>query len=315
MNGAGGTPQKPKALFDASKVALFAPSSPAQPKDILAGLAELRRLGLAATDYEARASVEYFAGSAEERRREFAAAMKDDGVAGLVALRGGYGANYLLESEAGIPLAKAKCVVGFSDITSLQIYLWQRRGWVTIHGPMVAAGLNRGAGAPYGYDEASFLRAIRETTTGWQIDLHGEALAAGEAEGRLLGGCMTLLEATMGTAWELDTRGAILVLEDRAMKPYQVDRVLMHLKQSGKFAGVTGIVLGEFPECEPPVAGSPTVRDVCARILGTLGVPIVFGVPVGHTPRPMLTLPLGVKARLSAKGEGRLEILEPAVTA
>jgi muramoyltetrapeptide carboxypeptidase len=315
MSDAGRTPQKPKALPAGAKVALFAPSSPAKPKEVLAGIAELRRLGLAAADYQAQASVDYFAASAEQRRREFSAAIEDQGSAGLVALRGGYGANYLLDPDPGIPLTTAKCVVGFSDITTLQIYLWQRRGWVTIHGPMVAAGLNFGAGVSHGYDEASFLRAIRETTSGWQIDLRGEVLAAGEAAGRLLGGCMTLLEATLGTAWELDTRGAILVLEDRAMKPYQVDRVLMHLKQSGKLEGVAGIVLGEFPESQPPAAGSPTVRDVCARILGTLGVPVVFRAPVGHTTRPMLTLPLGVQARLSARGEGRLEILEPAVTA
>jgi muramoyltetrapeptide carboxypeptidase len=87
----------------------------------------------------------------------------------------------------------------------------------------------------------------------------------------------------------------------------------MHLKQAGKLGRVRGIVLGEFPECEPPVAGSPTVEDVCARILPPLGVPIVFGAPVGHTPRPMLTIPLGVRARLRANGEGMLEILEPAV--
>ena len=98
------------------------------------------------------------------------------------------------------------------------------------------------------------------------------------------------------------------------MKPYQVDRVLMHFKQAGKFDGVAGIVLGEFPECEPPVPGSPTVRDVCTRILGPLGIPVIFGAPVGHAPRPMLTFPLGVKARLNADGEGLLEILEPAVT-
>ena len=125
---------------------------------------------------------------------------------------------------------------------------------------------------------------------------------------------MTLVEATIGTPWELDTRDAILVLEDRAMKPYQIDRVLMHFKQAGRLKEVRGIVLGDFPECEPPVAGSPTVRDVCARILGDLRVPIVFGAPIGHTLRPMLTLPLGVQARLRAEGEGVLEILEPAVT-
>jgi muramoyltetrapeptide carboxypeptidase len=112
----------------------------------------------------------------------------------------------------------------------------------------------------------------------------------------------------------LDTSGAILILEDRGMKPYQIDRVLMHFKQAGKLEGVKGIVLGDFPDCEPPVAGSPTVRDVCARILGPLGLPVVFGAPIGHTLRPMLTIPLGVNARLNAEGDGSLEILEAAVT-
>ena len=97
------------------------------------------------------------------------------------------------------------------------------------------------------------------------------------------------------------------------MRPYQVDRALMHLKQGGKFDGVKGIVLGEFPDGEPSVSGSPPVHDVCERILRPLGVPIVFGAAVGHTQRAMLTLPLGVRARLRADGEGRLEILEAAV--
>jgi muramoyltetrapeptide carboxypeptidase len=113
----------------------------------------------------------------------------------------------------------------------------------------------------------------------------------------------------------LETKDSILVLEDRAMKPYQVDRVLMHLKQAGKFQGVRGIVLGDFPEREPIAPGVPSVREVCARILRPLGIPIVFGAPVGHTSRPMLTLPLGIKARLDADGEGTLEYLEAAVVA
>ena len=99
------------------------------------------------------------------------------------------------------------------------------------------------------------------------------------------------------------------------MKPWQVDRALMHLLQAGKFKAVRGMVLGDFPECEAPVAGSPTVRDVCHRILSALEVPVVFGAPVGHTMRAMLTVPLGVDGKLIARGEGMLEILEPAVTA
>ncbi len=145
--------------------------------------------------------------------------------------------------------------------------------------------------------------------------LKGEPVLAGQSMGRVLGGCLTLLEATIGTPWELDTKDSILVLEDRAMRPYQVDRVLMHLKQAGKLEGVRGFVMGDFPDSEPAVAGAPTVKEVCARILRPLGVPIVFGAPIGHTMRPMLTIPLGIKARLDAEGEGTLEFLESAVVA
>jgi muramoyltetrapeptide carboxypeptidase len=258
---------------------------------------------------------EYFAGSTEERREGFLQAIAARDVDGLIGLRGGYGSNYLLDDDLAKELGEPKVVIGFSDLTSLQIYLWQKCGWVSIHGPMAAAGLAAGAGVPGGYDEHSFLAAVGKKDAGWTIPLKGESLIGGESEGTLLGGCLTLVETTLGTPWELDTRGAILILEDRGMKPWQVDRAFMHLKQAGKLIGIRGIVLGEFPESEPPVAGSPTVRDVCARILGPLGVPIVFAAPVGHTPRAMLTIPLGAKARLISKGEGKLEILEPAVVA
>jgi muramoyltetrapeptide carboxypeptidase len=282
---------------------------------MIAGLTELKRHAFQVVANQDSKAEGFFAGSSLDRVNGFLAAVNSDQVDGLVALRGGYGSNYLLDFELEKSLASPKCVIGFSDITSLHIYLWQRCGWVTFYGPMLAAGLNSGPGLPKGYDENSLLQAIRRTEAGWKLRLRGEPMLAGEAVGRVLGGCMAMLEATIGTPWELDTKDSILVLEDRAMKPYQVDRVLMHLKQTGKFEGVRGIVLGEFPESEPTVAGSATVRDVCARILRPLGVPLIFGSPVGHTPRPMLTVPLGIEARLDAEGEVTLEFLEPAVLA
>jgi len=308
-------PRKPKALAAGSRIGVFAPASPAAAVDMIAGLTELKRHGFQVVANQDSKAEGFFAGSSLDRVNGFLATVNSDQVDGLVALRGGYGSNYLLDFELEKSLASPKCVIGFSDITSLHIYLWQRCGWVTFYGPMLAAGLNSGPGLPKGYDENSLLQAIRRTEAGWKLRLRGEPMLAGEAVGRVLGGCMTMLEATIGTPWELDTKDSILVLEDRAMKPYQVDRVLMHLKQTGKFEGVRGIVLGEFPECQPSVAGSPTVRDVCARILRPLGVPLVFCAPVGHTPRPMLTVPLGIEARLDAEGEGTLEFLEPAVVA
>jgi muramoyltetrapeptide carboxypeptidase len=315
MNGSNGAARKPKALASGSRLGVFAPASPAQPVDMIAGLTELKRLGYQVVANQDSKAEGYFAGSALERVGGFQAAMNSDQVDGLVALRGGYGSNYLLDYKLEKSLPSPKCIVGFSDLTSLQIYLWQTCRWVSFYGPMVAAWLNSGAGVAKGYDENSLLQAVRKTEAGWKLRLHGQPMLTGKATGRVLGGCMTLLEATIGTPWELDTKNSILILEDRAMKPYQVDRVLKHLKQSGKLEGVRAIVLGEFPESEPSVAGAPTVRDVCARILRPLGVPLVFGVPVGHTTRPMLTVPLGIEARLDAEDEGTLEFLESAVVA
>jgi len=306
--------RKPKPLERGARVAVFAPASPGSEAKATAGVAELRRLGFAAELPAAERPEGYFAASAEARRAEFLRLIDDSSVDGLIGLRGGYGANYLLDASLASAVGEPKAVIGFSDLTSLQIFLWQQSRWVTFYGPMVAAGFDAGAGAAGGYDEKSLRLSISEAGQGWKTSLQGEVLARGNEEGRVLGGAMTLVEATFGTPWELDTRGAILILEDRAMKPYQVDRVLMHFKQAGKLDGVKGIVLGDFPECEPPVAGSPTVRDVCARILGPLGVPVVFGAPIGHTRRPMLTIPLGVSARLHAQADGTLEILEAAVT-
>lgn len=315
MTGNNGIPQKPKALAAGARLGVFAPASPAESVEMIAGLAELKRHGFQVVANPDTKAEGYFAGPPLDRANGFLGTLNSAEVDGLVALRGGYGSNYLLEFELEKSLDNPKCVVGFSDLTTLQIFLWQRRNWVTFYGPMVAAGLNAGPGGRKGYDESSFLQAVGRTEGGWKLRLRGEAVLAGQSLGRVLGGCLTLLEATIGTPWELDTKDSILVLEDRAMKPYQVDRVLMHLKQAGKFAGVHGIVLGDFPESEPAVAGAPTVREVCARILRPLGVPIVFGAPVGHTVRPLLTIPLGIKARLDADGEGTLEFLESAVVA
>ena len=315
MNGSNGAPRNPKALAAGSRLGVFAPASAADSVAMIAGLAELKRHGFQVVANQDSKAEGYFAGASLERTNGFLGPLNSDQVDGLVALRGGYGSNYLLEFELEKSLANLKCVIGFSDLTTLQIFLWQRCSWVTFYGPMVAAGLNAGPDARKGYEESSFLQAVGRTEGGWKLRLRGQAVLAGQSMGRVLGGCMTLLEATIGTPWELDTKDSILVLEDRAMKPYQVDRVLMHLKQAGKFEGVRGIVLGDFPESEPAVAGGPTVREVCARILRPLGVPVVFGAPVGHTMRPMLTIPLGIRARLDADAEGTLEFLEPAVVA
>lgn len=308
------SPRKPRALVSGAQIRAVSPASPAEAEPIARGLAELIRLGYAPVVSEERAPTgDYFAGLTKDRTKELAAALTDKKSSAVVATRGGYGSTYLLDEKSIRGLTAPRILLGYSDISSLHIYFWQKRRWVTFYGPMVASGFSAGAARPDGYDEVSFSTAVTQTRGSWTVDLAGESLRSGDAKGTLLGGCMTMVESSLGTPWELDTRGAILVLEDRGMKPYQVDRVLTHLRQAGKFAGIRGIVLGEFPESAPSVEGSPSVRDVARRILGDLRIPIVWGACVGHTPRPMLTLPLGVRAHLRAGRTTTLEILEPAV--
>jgi muramoyltetrapeptide carboxypeptidase len=305
-------PLKPPALHPGDSVRVISLASPVEDDRVQKGCDELVRLGFAPTINRESVLAQdgFFAGSGTSRVDALKEALSEAGTRAVICTRGGYGSNYLLEGLS-VPLKSPKVFIGFSDLTSLQIFLWQKFRWVTLCGPMVAAGFDKGAGAPEGYDRESFVQAVIETKRGWAMDLKSESLLPGTAEGTLLGGCLTLVETSLGTPWELDTSGAILILEDRGMKPWQVDRALMHLKQAGKFRAITAVILGEFPESVGP-AGSETVKDVARRILEPLGVPVAWGAAVGHTSRPMLTLPIGIRARLSTEGTGRLEILEPA---
>lgn len=305
---------KPPALKARSRIGIVAPASPVEASRLRRAAAEFGRLG-----FDWRYSSEtvrrdgYFAGPVHVRLEELEAALVNLDDAAVCCARGGYGSAYLVERLDPKVLRTPKILLGFSDITALHIFLWQKLGWVTFYGPMAGAGFDAGAGAPGGYDAESFRRATTETRTGWSVPLKGQTLVAGEAEGILLGGCLTLVEDSLGTPWELDTTDAILLLEDRGMRSYQVDRSLLHLKQAGKFERVRGILLGEFPDSDPKEGSRVLVRAVCERILGELAMPVVWGCPIGHTPRPMLTVPLGVRARLLAWNTGQLDILEPAV--
>jgi muramoyltetrapeptide carboxypeptidase len=307
---------KPPGLAPDSTIVVISPASSCKEARVKSGSETLERLGYRVVRVPRNGKPEaYFAAPLETRLEEFRDAVANPAYQAIFCSRGGYGSAELVDSLKPSIFEQPKIFCGFSDITSLHIFLWQKLAWVTFHGPLVAGGLDAGENATGGYDPESFSRALTVRKGGWSTPLKAETLVRGSATGILLGGCITLIETSIGTSWELDTRGAILLLEDRGVKPYQLDRMLLHLRQAGKFKGVRGIVLGEFPDAGIPDGNSVSIADVCRRILGPLGVPIVYGAPVGHTPRPMLTLPLGVSVRLHASGEGRLDILEPAVTA
>jgi muramoyltetrapeptide carboxypeptidase len=309
-------PRKPLALVPGSTIAVVAPASSAKEERIQRGCETLERLDYRVRRYSSKSNTEgYFSAPLVGRRKHLQDALTRPDIRAVLCSRGGYGSTEILDGLITARLKQPKIFCAFSDLTSVHIFLWQKLRWVTFYGPLVAGGFDAGPNATGGFDPDTFMWAMTATNSGWTVPLEGETFTRGKADGTLLGGCITLIETSIGTPWELDTRGSILLLEDRGVKPYQLDRMLLHLRQAGKFAGVRGIVLGEFPESEPPEGSSVTVTDVCRRVLGPLRIPMVYGAPIGHTTRPMLTMPLGVRAKLHASGEGRIDILEPAVRA
>jgi muramoyltetrapeptide carboxypeptidase len=166
-----------------------------------------------------------------------------------------------------------------------------------------------------GVDLASWQAAVSGTTP-WDVPMGPgiSGLAEGEAEGVLYGGCLSILVASLGTPYEITTAGTILFLEDLAAKPYQIDRMLMQLKLGGHLDAVRGIVFGEMLDCVQTANQGYTLQEVIARIVGDLGIPVAFGVKSGHVTSGNITLPFGVRTKLTVRGgQVALKILEAAV--
>jgi len=166
-----------------------------------------------------------------------------------------------------------------------------------------------------GIDPISWQSALTSATA-WEVPLNVgvAALVKGEAEGILYGGCLSILVATLGTPYEIKTQGTLLYLEDVAAKPFQIDRMLMQLKLGGFLNQVRGIVFGEMLDCLQSPIQDYTLQEVIMRIVGDLGVPVAFGFRSGHVASGNITLPLGVRAKLSvSNARVSLRILESAV--
>jgi muramoyltetrapeptide carboxypeptidase len=312
--GSSNSPRiKPPALRPGDTVGIVASASNLKRGDLEAGCEALRCAEYKPFYFDSILEQDlYFAGTVERRARELEEMFTRDDVRAIVCARGGYGANYLLEA---LDLAKIKAhpkiFVGYSDVTTLLTYFCDSAGFVTFHGPMAAKDWARGDGV----DLASWQAALAGTA-GWEVGLGPDVqgLAGGEAEGILYGGCLSILAASLGTPYEIETAGTILFMEDLAAKPYQVDRMLMQLELAGKFEGVRGIVFGEMLDCLQTSNQGYTLEDVVMRIVGGLGVPVAYGVRSGHVTGRNITLPIGVRAGLTVGG-GRVSLgtLEAAV--
>jgi muramoyltetrapeptide carboxypeptidase len=303
-------PLFPPALQPGDTVGIIAPASGFNRERFLAGCERLRQMGYRPSYFDSIFDRDlYFAGSVQRRARELEDMFAREDVRAILCARGGYGSNYLLEE---IDIAKVashpKIFVGASDITTLLTWFLDAAGLVTFHGPMV----EKSFASPEGVDLASW-SAATSSSAPWQIVGDMEPLVPGAAEGILYGGCLSLLVESLGTPCEIKTGGTILFLEDVNAKPYQVDRMLMHLKLAGKLDGVRALIFGEMLDCRQSADQPYTLQEVITRVVGDLGIPVAFGMRSGHVTHHNVTLPLGVRAALNVGETVRLEIKEAAV--
>ncbi len=305
-------PLKPPSLQPGDTIGIVAPASNVKRDELDAGCDALRKLGY--RPFYSASILErdlYFAGAAKRRLTELHEMFAADEVRAIICARGGYGSNYLLgELETALVAAHPKILMGYSDITTLLTRITDATGLVTFHGPMVAKDF----AVEGGVDLSSWQAAISGQAE-WTSASGGElkALVEGVSEGILYGGCLSMLVASLGTPYEVRTAGTILFIEDVATKPFQIDRMLMHLKLAGKLEDVCGIVFGEMIDCVQSRDQDYTLEQVISRVVGDLGVPVAFGLRSGHVSRGNVTLPIGVRAKLTvAAGKVELKVLESA---
>jgi muramoyltetrapeptide carboxypeptidase len=291
---------------------LVSPSGPTRAERVARGIDLLTGWGLRvvlAPNVYLRSG--YLAGADAERLADLNAALADPEIRGVFCTRGGYGVQRIVDGvDMAAVRADPKLVVGFSDITALQLALWRGARLANVHGPG-AAWLDERTGP----EAAESLRRAVMTADPVVVKARPDEETSavrlpGVAHGTLIGGNLSLLTATVGTPDMPDLRGAILLIEDIGEPPYKVDRMLLHLRRAGTVQHVAGVAIGQFTECADDWPTS--IVDVLVEHLGTVGVPVLGGLPIGHG-KDQLSVPVGVPATMDVAA-GTLTA-EPAVTA
>ena len=288
---------KPDAVPAGAKVAVLSLASSFQQERLPAGLAGLRALGFepVVSEYASVRTRPYFAGAPEQRLADLHRAFADPDIKAIFAIRGGYGSNYLMSGLDLELIAKhPKPLFAYSDMTNLQSWLLDRTGLVAFHGPMVTAdfALENGVHAP------SLLAALSGQAYELGANEGLRVLKPGNANGILYGGCLSLLVASLGTPYSVQTEGKLLFMEDLGTKPYQVDRMLRQLMLADKFEGVTGIVFGEMLDCVSPGADPLLIEETILHVFRDFAGPIAIGLRSGHVSQGTVTLAFGIKAEL-----------------
>ncbi len=314
---APGSTSKPATLPSALRVEdivqLVSPASWFDPNKVHLGMDSLRKLGLQpqlGTHALARFG-QYSAGTPAQRLEDLHGAFADASVKAIICNRGGYGSAELLDGlDLELVRRNPKIFVGCSDITSLETHIHDRTGLAVFHGPMAAGDFAR----PNGVDSVSWQTALRQDRP-WQLGPEAGlcTLKPGRAQGKFYGGCLSMLVASLGTPYEIQTAGTILFLEDIGVKPYQIDRMLLQLRLAGKLAGVRGIIFGPMMDCEQPGGAEELLNSVLLRVLADFSGPVAIGLRSGHVLERNITVPIGVQSELDLTNTPTLRF-EPSVT-
>ena len=298
----------PGALPPGGTIGIVNPSSPVEPERLDAGIAALTSRGFRViVAPHTRDRDGHHAGSPAARAADFSDFYADPTIDVIWCARGGSSACRLWplldwNSLAALP---PKMVIGYSDTTSLLIPLNQRVGTVALHGQLVFE-----------------LRGLAPDVLDWQLHLlqdhtpaglvpsrASEALVPGIADGPLCGGCLSLVAATLGTPYQINAAGKLLLIEDIGEAPHRIERMLAQLAEAGVLGRASGFVIGQATDADD--TDTVPLHQIWSDLLAPYGKPAVLGFPFGHV-TPNYALPLGVRARLDADA-GRLTLLEAAV--
>jgi len=312
---------KPPALPERATIAVVAPASPPQTRSELEqATAYFEGLGHRVVFGPNHRKVHgYLAGTDAERAADLQWALSEPGIDMVHALRGGYGTARLHDLIDWGALGEPRIVCGFSDITALHLALAAHVGWVTFYGPNFSRFTRK-------KDELTeetkqwFHRALQPQPLGRVFedpdDPYVLTIAEGEAEAPLVGGCLTLLCASIGTAYEVETDGCVVMVEDLNTEAYLVDAALNHLVRAGKLDNAAGLVFGtnvnlQYQTLPEGPESTLSVEEMLDELISPLGIPAIANVPVGHG-KHMATMPLGARVRVDGAAKA-LEVLEAAV--
>lgn len=310
---------KPKRLEEGDTVGMVLPASNTMQADSIAFAREqLQALGfrvkIGRHVYDRHG---YFAGTDRDRASDVNRMFADPDVDGIFCYTGGWGTPRILPLlDYDLIARNPKVLIGFSDITALLNAIYQRTGLITFHGPVASSMFT-----PYSIenfrnvvmdDDAPGLLEPPEKRANELVDRTNRILhlSPGKATGRIVGGNLTLIAALMGTPFEIETAGNILVLEDVDEEVYRIDRMLTQLALAGKFHRAAGVVFGRCTDCGDRNSGF-SLEDILRDRFGPMSVPAISGLSFGHIENK-LTLPIGGMAALDAD-DGTLALIEGVV--